>query len=85
MVLLDTGTPGTSRENFSEDADDGTRTFLSCIAQWLEHSVCNRGVASSGPIIGDKKFILNGAVKSLNKFCYQPVHLTCIKFTINYI
>ena len=26
MVLLDTGTPGTSRENFSEDADDGTRT-----------------------------------------------------------
>ena len=25
MVLLDTGTPGTSREN-SEDADDGTRT-----------------------------------------------------------
>ena len=26
MVLLDTGTPGTSREIFSEDADDGTRT-----------------------------------------------------------
>ena len=26
MVLLDTGTPGTSREIFNEDADDGTRT-----------------------------------------------------------
>ena len=26
VVLLDTGTPGTSREIFSEDADDGTRT-----------------------------------------------------------
>ena len=26
MVLLDTGTPGTSREIYSEDADDGTRT-----------------------------------------------------------
>ena len=26
MVLLDIGTPGTSREIFSEDADDGTRT-----------------------------------------------------------
>ena len=25
-VLLDTGTPGTSREIYSEDADDGTRT-----------------------------------------------------------
>ena len=23
MILLDTGTPGTSREIFSEDADDG--------------------------------------------------------------
>ena len=26
MVLLDTGTPGTSRESNSEDADDETRT-----------------------------------------------------------
>ena len=26
MVLLDTGTPGTSREIYSEDLDDGTRT-----------------------------------------------------------
>ena len=26
VVLLDTGTPGTRREIFSEDADDGTRT-----------------------------------------------------------
>ena len=44
MVLLDTGTPGTSREIFSEDADGET--------QWLEHSVYNRGVASSGLTIG---------------------------------
>ena len=46
MVLLDTGTPGTSRAIYSEDADDGTRTCNSCLAQWLEHSVYNRGVAS---------------------------------------
>ena len=26
MVLLDTGTPGTSREIYNEDADDETRT-----------------------------------------------------------
>ena len=26
MVLLNTGTPGTSREIYSKDADDGTRT-----------------------------------------------------------
>ena len=26
MVLLETETPGASREIFSEDADDGTRT-----------------------------------------------------------
>ena len=26
MVLLDTGTPGASREIYSEDADDGART-----------------------------------------------------------
>ena len=26
MVLMDTGTPGTSREIYSEDADDETRT-----------------------------------------------------------
>ena len=25
-VLMDTGTPGTSREIYSENADDGTRT-----------------------------------------------------------
>ena len=60
MVLLDTGTPGTSREIYSKDADDGTQTrnpsvinqALSCPAQWLEHSVYNRGVASSSPITG---------------------------------
>ena len=26
--------------------------LLSCLAQWLEHSVYNRGVASSSPVIG---------------------------------
>ena len=26
MVILDTGTPDTSRQIYSEDADDGTRT-----------------------------------------------------------
>ena len=28
MVLLDTGTPGTSREIYSEDANDGTRISI---------------------------------------------------------
>ena len=32
MVLLDTGTPGTSREICSEDADDGTRIRSKAIA-----------------------------------------------------
>ena len=31
MVLLDTGAPGTSREIYSEDADDGTRTRNSSV------------------------------------------------------
>ena len=31
MVLLDTGTPGTSREIYSEDDDDGTRTRNSSV------------------------------------------------------
>ena len=34
VVLLDTGTTGTSRDIYSEDADDGTRT--------RNHSVINR-------------------------------------------
>ena len=44
MVLLNTGTPGTSREIYSEAANSET--------QWLEHSVNNRGVASSSLTIG---------------------------------
>ena len=36
MVLLDTGTPGTSREIFSEDADDGTRTRYPSITSRIE-------------------------------------------------
>ena len=31
MVLLDAGTPNTSREIYSEDADDGTRTRNSSV------------------------------------------------------
>ena len=42
MVLPDVGAPGTSREIYSEDADDGTH-----LDQWLEHSVYRQGVASS--------------------------------------
>ena len=34
VVLLDTGTPGTNREGYSEDADGETRT--------RNHSVINR-------------------------------------------
>ena len=38
MVLLETGTPDTSREIYNEDADDGTRT--------RNPSVINRGIRS---------------------------------------
>ena len=55
MVLLDTGTPGTSREIFSKDGDDGSIHQLDKLNPFpaiaLEHSVCNREVASSSPII----------------------------------
>ena len=44
MVLLDTGTPGTSREMFLPSN--------SLLAQWLEHLVYNRGVVSSSLTIG---------------------------------
>ena len=49
MVLLDTGSAGTSREIFSEDAN-GRATPS---AQWLKHSVYNRGVVSSSLTIGN--------------------------------
>ena len=42
VVLLDTETPGTSREIYSEEL----------VAQWLEHWVCNPGVASSSLTFG---------------------------------
>ena len=43
LVLLDTGTPGTSREIFSEDADGETRTrnplVISALAIELKSSI----------------------------------------------
>ena len=48
MVLLDTGTPGTSREIYSEDADGETRTrkFDSevCTGDMFErfHMICTK-------------------------------------------
>ena len=51
VVILDTRTPGTSRENFSEDADDGTRTRnprlqTECSSHWAIQlkSYCWEGV-----------------------------------------
>ena len=42
MVLLDTETPGTSREIYSEDAEGETRTRNPWITnQWLEHWVAS--------------------------------------------
>ena len=51
VVLLDTGTPGTSGEIYSKDADDGTRTRNPSVT-WLEYSVYNPGVTSSSPVVG---------------------------------
>ena len=75
MVLLDTGTPGTSREIFSEDADDGTRT--------RNHSVCNRGVASSSPIIGILRKIYVSHVKFLAMwFPWSKGPLSLLSFVV---
>ena len=53
MVLLDdTGTP-VPVEKFTVNCFNSfPAVALSCLGQWLEHSVYNREVASSGPIIG---------------------------------
>ena len=45
-----------------------SNSLLSCIAQWLEHSVCNRGVTSSSPIIGNVMLFLRILNKS-KKIC----------------
>ena len=59
MVLLDTGTPGTSTEIYSEDADGETGVASSSLTigslvviQGLRVSGCNPGVASSSLTIG---------------------------------
>ena len=57
MVLLDTGTPGTSREIHQLDKLKSFPVIaLSCIAQWIEHWVCNPGVASSSLTIDSGSF-----------------------------
>ena len=38
MVLLDTGTPGTSREIYSEDGDDGTRNAWAVFQHWADEA-----------------------------------------------
>ena len=38
--------------------------LLSCIAQWLEHWVCNPGVASSGLTIGILIFFSEGCMEN---------------------
>ena len=52
MVLLDTETSGTSREIYSEHDDRARNPWITPVAQWLEHWVCNPGVASSRLTIG---------------------------------
>ena len=46
VVLLDTGMPGTSREIYNEDANDGTRT-------------CNPLVLRQPPLRNDKHIMIN--------------------------
>ena len=43
---------------------------LSCIAQWLEHSVYNRGVVSSGLTIG-MLFGLKEAKNHVHVYCFH--------------
>ena len=43
MVLLDTGTPGTSREIYNEDADGETRTQMRSQSQLRSQSLLTNG------------------------------------------
>ena len=56
VVLMDTGAPGTSIYNDAIHQLDKLNSLpaiaIELFTQWLEHSVYNRGVASSSPIIG---------------------------------
>ena len=83
MVLLDTETPGTSREIYSVDADGET--------QWPEHWVCNPGVASSSLTIGTpglfpalRKTSEDSTVShALKCFCVLETTLPCSKTVLS--
>ena len=58
MVLLDTGTPGTSREIFSVDAYDGTRTRNPSITNRLHYKPSALAIELySSKAIAGKEFI----------------------------
>ena len=69
MVLLDTGTLGTSRDIYSEDADGGTRT--------LNPSVINRVLKSlsyTAQAIAGKELILSSwCIASLHIYHFSTV------------
>ena len=67
VVLLDTGTRGTSGAIYSEDAKGEAR--------WLEHWVCNPGVASSSLTFG-KGLIISQLLSEQMVKLVTPLFLT---------
>ena len=65
MVLLDTGTHGTSREIYSEDANDGTRT--------RNPLVINRVLNSSKAIAGKELSLASWYIASLYIYHFSAV------------
>ena len=65
MVLLDRGTPGTSREIYSKDADDGTGTrnlfeLFSSMARALTNLRCCHNIAT-------RRLVYNGGYTQNNE------------------
>ena len=70
MVLLDTGTPGTSKETFSEDDDDGTRTRNPSITKPTALAI---ELYSSKAIAGKKLSLSSWCIASLYFYHFSTV------------
>ena len=71
MVLLDTGTPGTSREMYSENADDGTRTRNLSIG--YKPSALTIKLDSSIAIVGKELSLSSWCIASLYIYHFSTV------------
>ena len=79
MVLLDTGTPGTSREIYSEDADGETRTrnpWITRVRFWLQENSRLIAKASFSVMILKSAF-LNSFLQLGHVLRGRQHHLVC--------